>query len=302
MTILPSRHNVHISDITTIKMAPTSITSTLNMGNSVKIPQIGFGVYQSLKDTCVKSCLTALELGYRHIDTAQYYENEEEVGQAVQKSGLPRKDVFLTTKILTAGGSVDKSYESCVKSVKKLDPSPDEAGYADLFLIHAAAFGAAKRKEVWLALEKLYNEGKAKSIGVSNYGIQHIEEMKQFAQVWPPHVNQIELHPWAQQREIVDYCQKNGIVIEAYCPIVRNTKAEDPTLVKISEKHNVSPNQVLIRWSLQKGFVPLPKSDNAGRIKQNADVFGFALDQDDMSALDSLDQGREGAVVMTVDN
>jgi diketogulonate reductase-like aldo/keto reductase len=172
-------------------MVPTSLTSTLKMGNSVKIPQIGFGVYLSPKDTCVKSCLTALELGYRHIDTAQYYENEEEVGQAVQESGIPRKHIFLTTKILLAGGSVDKSYESCVESVKKLDS--DASGYADLFLIHNVTFGAAKRKEVWLALERLYAEGKAKSIGVSNYGIQHIEEMRQFAQVWPPHVNQIEV-------------------------------------------------------------------------------------------------------------
>lgn len=167
-----------------------SQADTLPLANSVEIPQLGFGVYLSPPEVCVNSCLTALEAGYRHIDTAQYYGNETEVGKAVQQSNVARKDVFLTTKILEAAGSVDLSYAKCVESIKKLDP---ESGYVDLFLIHSPNPGATKRKEMWQALEKLYEEGKAKSIGVSNFGIKHIDELKQFAKVWPPHVNQIEV-------------------------------------------------------------------------------------------------------------
>lgn len=172
-------------------MAKRTITDTFALSNSVKIPQLGFGVYKSPTNVCVQSCLTALKSGYRHIDTAQFYGNEAEVGQAVKQSGLPRKDVFLTTKILTAAGSVDQSYQQCVESVRKLDPRDD--GYVDLFLIHTATPGSEQRKEMWQALERLYEEGKAKSIGVSNFGIGHIEELKSFARVWPPHVNQIEV-------------------------------------------------------------------------------------------------------------
>ncbi|KAF5027066.1 hypothetical protein F66182_835 [Fusarium sp. NRRL 66182] len=276
-----------------------SQSDTLPLANSIQIPQLGFGVYQSPPDVCVKSCLTALEAGYRHIDTAQYYGNEKEVGQAVQQSGVDRKHVFLTTKILQAAGSVDLSYDKCVESVNKLDP---ESGYVDLFLIHSPNDGAAKRKEMWQALERLYEEGKAKSIGVSNFGIKHIDELKDFAKVWPPHVNQIELHPWLQQREAVEYCHKNKMVVEAYAPLVRNTKADDKTLASIAEKHGVTGSKVLIRYCLQKNWVPLPKSDTPERIRANAAVFGFDLDHEDMKALDDLDQGAAGSIVMAVDN
>ncbi|RGP67694.1 alcohol dehydrogenase [Fusarium sporotrichioides] len=276
-----------------------SHTDTLPLANSVEIPQLGFGVYLSPPEVCVKSCLTALEAGYRHIDTAQYYGNEAEVGEAVQQSNIERKDVFLTTKILEAAGSVDLSYSKCVESIKKLDP---ESGYVDLFLIHSPNPGAAKRKEMWQALERLYEEGRTKSIGVSNFGIKHIDELKQFAKVWPPHVNQIELHPWLQQRDVVSYCEKNNIAVEAYAPLVRNQKANDKTLGSIASKHNVTPSKVLIRYCLQKNWIPLPKSDTPERIRDNADVFGFELDDKDMKSLDDLDQGDAGAIVQAVDN
>ncbi|KAH7174365.1 NADP-dependent oxidoreductase domain-containing protein [Fusarium flagelliforme] len=271
-----------------------SQSDTLPLSNSVEIPQLGFGVYLSPPEVCVNSCLTALEAGYRHIDTAQYYGNEAEVGKAVQQSNVDRKDVFLTTKILEAAGSVDLSYAKCVESIKKLDP---ESGYVDLFLIHSPNPGAAKRKEMWQALERLYEEGKAKSIGVSNFGIKHIDGLKEFAKVWPPHVNQIELHPWLQQRDAVSYCEKNNIAVEAYAPLVRNQKANDKTLTSIASKYNVTPSKVLIRYCLQKNWIPLPKSDTPERIRDNADVFGFELDEKDMKALDDLDQGDAGAIV-----
>lgn len=173
-----------------------AITDLISLPNSaVKIPRLGFGVYQSTSSQCITSCLNALKAGYRHIDSAQYYQNEKEVGEAVRKSGLDRKDIFITTKILSAAGSVKGSHDKINDSVTKID---GENGYVDLFLIHSASGGTAARKEKWQALEQLHEEGRAKSIGVSNFGIGHIEEMKKYAKVWPPHVNQIEVsigHP-----------------------------------------------------------------------------------------------------------
>ncbi|KAH7072782.1 NADP-dependent oxidoreductase domain-containing protein [Paraphoma chrysanthemicola] len=277
-----------------------SITSTLALPESkYKIPQIGFGVYLSPPEKCVKSCLTAFEAGYRHIDTAQYYENEDSVGNALRESKLPREDVYITTKILSAGKDAESTYKKVVESVEKL---AGKDGYVDLFLIHTPNGGAEARKLMWQALEKAKQEGKVRDIGVSNYGIQHIEEIKSIGKVWPPAVNQIELHPWCQQRDCVTYCQKNNIVVEAYCPLVRNEKANDKTLLSICEKHNVGTNQVLVRWSLQKGFVPLPKSDTPSRIVSNADVYGFELDEEDMRKLDGLDEGAKGAIVQAVSN
>lgn len=174
-------------------MSPSkySITDLLSLPNStVKIPRLGFGVYQSLGNQCEKSCLHALKVGYRHIDTAQFYRNEKEVGDAVRKSGLDRKEVFITTKLWSAGGSPKATLDKVQDSVTKID---GEEGYVDLFLIHSPNSGAASRKEMWEALEKLHEERRAKSIGVSNYGVGHIEEMKKYAKVWPPHVNQIEV-------------------------------------------------------------------------------------------------------------
>ena len=177
-----------------------SLTSTLPLPSSpVTIPRLGFGVYLSRSSTCVASCLTAFRTGYRHIDTAQFYANEREVGAAVRESGLPRSEVFVTTKIFSPGGSPEKTYQKCVESVEKIDDGSGEGGsgegkgYVDLFLIHSASGGSKARKEMWGALERLLEEGRARSIGVSNFGVGHVEEMKQYAKVWPPHVNQIEV-------------------------------------------------------------------------------------------------------------
>ena len=244
--------------------------------------------------------MTALRSGYRHIDSAQYYANEKEVGHAVQKSGIPRSEVYLTSKILVAGDSDDDAYQRIVESVKTMDSSPN--GYVDLFLIHSPNAGLQARQRMWKALERAHKEGKIRDIGVSNYGKGHIEEMKKYATVWPPVVNQIELHPWCQQRECVEYCQKNNIVVEAYAPLVRNQKADDPTLCSIAKKVNRSTGQVLVRWAIQRGFVPLPKSDTPSRIESNADLYEFELSKEDMDALTGLDQGAKGAIVQAVDN
>ncbi|KAI2793795.1 9,11-endoperoxide prostaglandin H2 reductase [Penicillium oxalicum] len=270
-----------------------TITDRLPLPNSAgRIPRLGFGVYRSPASQCVQSVLKALQAGYRHIDTAQFYGNESEVGEALRASGIPRDEIFVTTKILSPAGSPEQTYEKLLASVEKIGGSD---GYVDLFLIHSPKSGPAGRKELWQALEKLQAEGKAKAIGVSNYGVQHIEEMKPYAKVWPPHVNQIE-------RTIDAYCKQHGIVVEAYSPIVRNYKANDPTLVEVAMKYNVSTQQILIRYALQKGWVPLPKTDNPDRIVANADIFGFDLKAEDMDALDSLDQGDAGAIVEAVAN
>ncbi|KAG8532234.1 uncharacterized protein KY384_003875 [Bacidia gigantensis] len=307
--------------------AKRALTDLLPLPNSnVKIPQLGFGIYQSKPEVCVNSCSTALRAGYRHIDSAQFYRNETEMGVAARQSGIPRSELFLTTKILSAGGSPEKTYQKCLESVKKIgaegeSDSPGSPSYVDLFLIHSPSAGSAARKEMWQALEKLEAEGRTKAIGVSNFGVGHIEELKEYARIWPPHINQIEvsgaypalkrlalltfifqLHPWNQQRTIVDYCNEHKIIIEAYCPLVRNQKAHDETLLSISKKYDKTTAQVLIRYGLQKGWVSLPKSDTPSRIEANVDVYGFEIDDTDMTKLDDLDQGPAGAIVQAVKN
>lgn len=252
---------------------------------------------------CVNSCLEAFNSGYRLLDTAQYYENEEAVGKAVHKMGVSRGEVFLTSKILNPGTDILTTYGSIEASVLKLDPAEK---YADLFLIHSPNGGAESRKMMWNALEQAKSDKLVRNIGVSNYGIKHIEEMKEYSdpENWPPVVNQLEIHPWCQQKEIVEYCRKNDIIVMAYCPLVRNYKAGDETLMKIAEKNGCATSQVLVRWSIQKGFVPLPKSDTPARIKMNVNVFGdnFGLDEEDMKLLDGLDRGSAGSIVQAVSN
>ena len=177
-----------------------SIRSTLPLVNSsYSIPRLGFGIYRSSPEVCTKSCLHALRSGYRHIDSAQFYQNESEMGAAARESGIPRSELFLTTKVMTPGGSAQKTYEKCRDSVRKVvgelsaGETKKEDEYVDLFLIHTPNGGAAARKEMWLALERIREEGLARSIGVSNFGAGHIEELKQYAKFWPPQVNQIEV-------------------------------------------------------------------------------------------------------------
>lgn len=278
-------------------MSRFSITTTSKLSSGKSIPTLGFGVWDSPNHITTQSCLEALKVGYRHIDTAQVYGNEVEVGKAVKSSDLAREDIFVTSKILSPGSDAAATRKKCIESVDKIGGAD---GYLDLMLIHNSASGASAVKMMWQAMEQSQEEGKIKSIGVSNFGIGHIDQMKEYAKVWPPAVNQLELHPWCQQREVVDYCHKNNIVVEAYCPLVRNQKADDPTLKSVGEKHQKSTQQVLLRYCLQKNWVPLPKSDNKKRIAQNADLFDFELDQQDMEKLDG--QKQEPALVVAVDN
>ncbi|XXH02864.1 hypothetical protein Hte_009252 [Hypoxylon texense] len=315
-------------------MAHTELTLTSSVplrGSDARMPVLGFGVYQIDRPDCAAACLRALAAGYRHVDTAQLYQNEAEVGAALRACGLPREAVFVTTKIRYPRLGRGKTYLRALQSVRKIDPrdgdgDEDGGGYVDLFLVHSPhALRPKDRKELWLALERLHAEGRARAIGVSNYQPEHLEEMKGYATVWPPAVNQIlvsaaslatgimagphripclpvrfqlngrysQLHPWTQQRETVDYCNAHGIVLQAFSPLARGTRLREPALVGIAEKVGKSPAQVLIRYCLQKGWVPLPKSEKEEHIKQNADVFNFSISQDDMETLDGLDR-RQG--------
>ncbi|QSZ34726.1 hypothetical protein DSL72_007581 [Monilinia vaccinii-corymbosi] len=293
----------------------SKLFSKLEGLNTVGIPQLGFGVYQSHGQKCIDAIIAALRAGYRHIDTAQimtailltaryrYYANEKEVGIAVKEfikeSGIDRSDIFIATKILSPGGSVDESHRKCLESIEAID---GKDGYVDLFLIHSPNSGSKGRKEMWQALERLYTSKKVRMIGVSNWGIGHIEELKSFAEVWPPAVNQIELHPFCQQRAAVDYCVIHNIHVEAYCPLVRNKRSDDPTLNLLANTHKKTTAQVLIRYALQKGWIPLPKSETPSRIVENANVYDFNLSQDEMQKLDNLDERDQGAIVVAVSN
>ncbi|KAH7162473.1 NADP-dependent oxidoreductase domain-containing protein [Dactylonectria estremocensis] len=294
---------------------PSSILALdrrISLPNSAaSIPQLGFGVYKLRGDSCVQACLDALAAGYRHIDSADLYLNSHLVRDAVRRSGLDRESVFLTTKIGSprprrgrdaGSGSVagvvgdgdDVVYQSAKDSVARI-AGDDENGYVDLLLIHVPGPSREHRKSLWNTLERLRAQEKARSIGVSNFGVRHLEEMREYATVWPPSVNQIELHPWCQQHELVSYCNTHGIVIQAYSPLATGARLNDPTLRIIASKHGKTPAQVLVRYALQKNWIPLPKSAQADRIRENADVFGFVLDEGDMTMLDALDEGVKGA-------
>ncbi|KAK1760015.1 putative oxidoreductase C2F3.05c [Echria macrotheca] len=275
-------------------MAPLSLSSTTSPKDTkVPIPLLGFGLWQLPGEACLAPARAALAAGYRHLDSAQLYRNEAQVGALLHEiaGSIPRGEIFITTKQGVCGGSPEKTYQLALDSVRRISGDGDN-GYVELFLIHTPRGGADARRELWGALEKLYAEGKARLIGVSNYDVEHLEEMRAYAKVWPPHVNQIELHPWSQQREVVKYCEDHGIVVQAYSPLVtgEKDKLEHTVLGRIAAKHSKTPAQVLIRYGLQKGWVVLPKSKTPERIEQNADVFGFELDEEDIVALDGLEE------------
>ncbi|KIP02414.1 hypothetical protein PHLGIDRAFT_26593 [Phlebiopsis gigantea 11061_1 CR5-6] len=251
------------------------------------MPILGLGVYLNWDD-CYSSCINAVSNGYRHVDSARYYENEEEVGRAVRECGVPREELFVTSKIYHP----DFGYESTLRCT---DESYAKFGleYIDLYLIHSPLSGKQRRLETWRALVEQRNKGKLRSIGVSNYNIKHIEEIRE-AGLELPVVNQIELHPHCQQKPIVEYCKKNGIVVQAYCPLIRGA-FHDPVFEEVARKYHKTVPQILIRWSLQHGFSPLPKSSKSERIRENADVYDFTISPEDMSKMDALDKGDAGA-------
>lgn len=256
----------------------------LNDGN--RIPQLGFGVYKIPEAETVDAVLTALEAGYRHIDTATFYENERAVGEAVRRSGLPRDDVFVTTKVWWT----DNGYDSTLRS---FDASLERLGFdtVDLYLIHWPAPQHDQYVETWRALEHLQAEGRARSIGVANFHTHHLDRLAAETGTVPA-VNQVELHPWLPQREVRAYDEARGIVTESWSPLARGRVLDDPLLAGLAAKHGATPAQVVIRWQLQLGNVVIPKSSTPERIRSNLDVFAFTLDADDLTAIATLESGE----------
>ncbi|KAF8936760.1 aldo/keto reductase [Dissophora ornata] len=262
------------------------LQSLHTLNNARAIPRLGLGVYQSRagKET-EDAVLWALRAGYRHIDTATSYDNEESVGNAIRKSGIPRDQIFVTTKLTED----DQGYDSAIAALK-LSLEKMGLDYVDMYLIHSPLCGSELRNESWKALETLVAQGKAKSIGVSNYGVLHLKELLGSNPTIRPAVNQIEVHPWLIRADIITFCESQHIAIEAYSPLCQGLKLQDPILNKIATKYSKSPAQVLIRWSLQKGYIVIPKSAKKERIEQNADVFDFDLADGDMAMLDSMNE------------
>jgi len=265
-----------------------TIHSTVRLSSGYDIPRLGFGLYQN--DNAEPAILEALKAGYKHLDSAQMYMNEAMVGTALKKAGIPREDIFITTKCASRSHGYETTLRGVDKSLERI-----QSDYIDLFLIHDPKSGTERRLATYKALLECKAAGKIRTVGVSNYGVHHLKELKD-AGFEMPSVNQIELHPLCQQRPIVDYCQANNIIVEAYCPIIRGNM-EIPTLQTLSQKYGGrDPAQILIRWSLQKGFVPLPKSATSSRIHSNTNVYDFELSEEDMQKLDALDEGDAGGI------
>jgi diketogulonate reductase-like aldo/keto reductase len=253
----------------------------LSDGNS--IPQIGLGLWQNKDPKEFETAFSAAtHNGYRHFDSAQAYGNERFLGQAWTKSGLKRKELFITTKIEVSHFGYHKAKSSFEDSLKNL-----QTDYVDLLLLHFPV--TLLRKKAWQALEEIQAAGGAKSIGVSNYTIRHLEEMKDYAKLMPS-LNQVELHVFLQQPELVEYCQDHAIVVEAYSPLA-HAKAMDSEVIKaIASKHHKSYAQIMLRWCIELKMVVLPKSVTPSRIKENIDIFDFQLDQEDMTTLAQQDR------------
>ena len=264
--------------------------NSYTLSNNVSIPELGFGTWQTPNgDVAVSAVKKALEVGYRHIDTAQGYKNEDSVGQAIKESGIPREEIFLTTKLWNENHSYDLVLSSFEESLKKL-----QTDYIDLFLIHwpnPVKFRdnwQSANAETWRAMEELYQAGKIKAIGVSNFLPHHFEELKKTATIFPM-VNQIFLAPGELQKEVVSYCQEHNVLLEAYSPLGTGKIFDVPEMQELSDKYGKTIAQIAIRWSLQHGFLLLPKSVTPSRIEENLAVFDFELSDEDMQRIDQLD-------------
>ncbi|MER3329407.1 MAG: aldo/keto reductase [Candidatus Kapaibacterium sp.] len=262
-------------------MSKISKNKDLVLNNGVEIPFVGLGTYQMRGYEVEKAVEVALEAGYRHFDTAAIYGNEKEIGDTLRNLGVKRENIFITSKVWNDDQGFENTMNAIDISLDKL-----QTDFVDLYLVHWPL--PDKRKSTWEAMIDIYDGRKARSIGVSNYTSDHIEELMKYSSITPV-VNQIEITPFLYQKDLVSNCESFDIKIEAYSPLLKGKKLDDPNIVEIGKKYNKSSAQVLIRWSLEKGFIVLPKSANPDRIKENIDVFDFELSPEDMSLLDSLD-------------
>lgn len=261
---------------------------TIELNNGLLIPQFGLGVYQVDEGEEVESSVAhALKNGYRLIDTAAMYRNEAGVGSAIKASGIPREEIFVTTKLWNDDQGYENALAAFESSLNKL-----QLDYIDLYLIHWPSPGRGLFVETWKAFEELYNSGKVKSIGVSNFNPDHLDTLLESATISPV-LNQIELHPYLPQQEVVSYCQRKNIAVEAWSPIggSRGSLLQDNVIVELATKYSKSPAQVVLKWHIQHGNIVIPKSVQAERIDQNINIFDFELDHNDLLAIDALENG-----------
>lgn len=261
-------------------------TPTLILNDGRPMPQLGLGVWQVSDDQATEVVSTALEAGYRAVDTAAIYGNEKGVGKGIRASGLAREEVFVTTKVWNTDQGYDATLRAMEASLQRLGMA-----YVDLYLIHWPVPQQDRYLETWRALERLQSEGMARSIGVSNFTIPHLERLLAASAVVPA-VNQIELHPYLQQQEMRAFHAAHGIATESWSPLAKGQVVSDPVLGELAAKYGKTPAQIVIRWHLDSGLIVIPKSVTPSRLRENLAVMDFRLDSDDMSRLAALDQGR----------
>jgi diketogulonate reductase-like aldo/keto reductase len=265
-----------------------TIQSSIRLNNGVEIPRLGLGVYQSPPGSITQRAVRyALSIGYRHIDTAYIYGNESDVGKAVLESGIPREEVFVTSKLWNTNQvGYDYAIKACEQSFQRLGLM-----YIDLYLIHWPVEGVNNNSiQIWKAMVHLLREGKARAVGVSNFSIDDLKQILNNSDVLPA-VNQIEFHPFLYQKDLLSFCERNSIQLEAYSPLTRGRRLNHPIIVNIAKKYdNKTPAQILIRWGLQHNLVVIPKSIHEERILENSHVFDFELKAEDMKVLDSLNE------------
>jgi len=260
---------------------------SIKLNNGVEIPQFGFGVFQVPAEQTAETARAALDAGYRHIDTAQAYGNEEGVGRALANSGLAREEVFITTKLANEHHGEAEVAQELEKSLERLGTD-----HVDLYLIHWPQPGQNRYVETWRGFEKVLAEGRARAIGVSNFTVAHLRRLAEETGTVPA-VNQVELHPRLPQAELREYHRDNGIATEAWAPIAQGGELlRDPTVTDLADKHGRTPAQVVLRWHVQLGNIVFPKSMRPERMRENIDVFGFELSDDDMAAMDALGLGQ----------
>ena len=254
---------------------------TVTLNNGIKIPQLGFGTWK-LKPTieAKRAVSTALEVGYRHIDTARIYLNEGSVGKAIATSKIDRTKIFLTTKLWNTDQKDPK--QAFEKSLERLNMD-----YVDLYLMHYPV--TETRLKAWKEMEKIYESGRARSIGVSNFTIKHLKELMKSCNVVPA-VNQVEFHPFLFQKELMDFCHKNNIALDAYSPLVHGKKMFVPTITEIAQSHLKTDAQVMLRWNVQHGNIVIPKSKTPSRIQENFNIFDFKLTDEEMATIDGLNE------------
>lgn len=257
------------------------------LNNNLKVPQLGYGVWKIENEKASESVSKAIETGYRLIDTAKVYGNEVGVGDALAKTNIAREDLFITTKVWNADQGYEETLTAFDTSLEKL-----RLDYVDLYLIHWPTPEYDTYIETYKALEKLYKDGRTKSIGVCNFDIEHLERLMDECDIVPA-INQVECHPYLQQKELKQFCDEHGIILEAYSPLMNGTKVmDDPVIKKIAETHSKTPAQVILRWHLQSNIIAIPKTVTPSRMEENLNILDFELSDAEMDEVSGLDRNE----------